>query len=185
MGANFGGIVVSGAAEVNKAMFYNRINGVPNSPAVTGTRAIVVDVVNGANFTPVFEIKGNGNTFVNGNVGVGAAPTNDKLYVSGNTFMQGRLKVNDKVCTQEVNVRLSMGSCPDYVFEPDYALRPLSELRDYIRTHCHLPEIPSAEEAERDGLEIGEFQFKLLKKIEEPALYVLELEGHLKEWEIR
>jgi hypothetical protein len=76
---------------------------------------------------------------------------------------------------------LVYGSCPDYVFEPDYALRPLSELRDYIRTHCHLPEIRSAEEAERDGLEIGEFQLKLLKKIEEPALYVIQLEKEIHE----
>ena len=149
-GGEDGGIVVSGAAKAEKAMFYNRINGVPNGAAVTGTRAIAVDVVNGGNFTPVFEVKGNGNTFVNG-----------------------------KICAKEVNVRVGIGECPDYVFEPDYELRPLSEVRDFIRANCHLPEIPSATEAERNGLEIGDFQLKLLKKIEELTLYVLRLEEEI------
>jgi hypothetical protein len=39
----------------------------------------------------------------------------------------------------------------------------------------HLPDIPSAEEMEEQGLDLGDMQIKLLQKIEELTLYVIEL----------
>ena len=62
---------------------------------------------------------------------------------------------------------------PDYVFEPDYALTPLTELAAYIQREKHLPDLPSAAEIKVQGLNMGEFQMSLLKKVEELTLYTL------------
>ncbi|MDR0793597.1 MAG: hypothetical protein LBE82_09845 [Chitinophagaceae bacterium] len=64
----------------------------------------------------------------------------------------------------------------DFVFSPLYKLRPLKEVEDYINTYHHLPEIAPASEMEKDGLNIGENQTKLLQKVEELTLYMIELE---------
>jgi hypothetical protein len=65
-------------------------------------------------------------------------------------------------------------SVPDYVFEEDYKLRELDELRSYIDRQKHLPEIPSAQTIRAEGINLSEFCMSLLKKIEELSLYVLQ-----------
>ena len=73
---------------------------------------------------------------------------------------------------------------PDYVFESDYALMPLDELRTFIEKKKHLPNIPSASEM-GNKLNLTEFPIQLLEKVEELTLYVLnqqeKLEGLSKE----
>jgi hypothetical protein len=64
----------------------------------------------------------------------------------------------------------------DFVFEENYRLMPLSQLEDYIRTHGHLPDIPSTEEATNGDISLGEIQTKLLQKIEEMTLHLIRLE---------
>ena len=66
---------------------------------------------------------------------------------------------------------------PDYVFEPDYALRPLSEVATFVETNRHLPDVPSAADIARQGLDMTDMQMTLLKKVEELTLYTLELES--------
>ncbi|MEM6306348.1 MAG: hypothetical protein AAF744_16650, partial [Pseudomonadota bacterium] len=66
---------------------------------------------------------------------------------------------------------------PDYVFADDYALRPLAEVRAFIDTHSHLPDVPSAADIAAEGLDLSEMQMTLLKKIEELTLYTLEQEA--------
>jgi Asp-tRNA(Asn)/Glu-tRNA(Gln) amidotransferase B subunit len=99
--------------------------------------------------------------------------------VGGQALFDGRL------CAQEVNIRLSPGvaACwPDYVFEPDYDLMPLTELRDYVATHKHLTGIPSsAEEVAQNYIEVSNTQAQLLRKVDELTLYVLQLEAQLQE----
>lgn len=68
---------------------------------------------------------------------------------------------------------------PDYVFEPDYPLMPLSELESFVTEKRHLPGIPSAAEA-KNGYDLIGMQLKLLEKTEEQALYILELEKRIK-----
>lgn len=72
-------------------------------------------------------------------------------------------------------VKVTQTGWADYVFHQDYRLRPLSEVEQYIRQHQHLPEVPSAAEVEKDGLDVGDNQATLLKKIEELTLYVIDL----------
>ena len=62
----------------------------------------------------------------------------------------------------------------DYVFEKDYRLRALSEVSSYIETHHHLPDIPSQAEVKERGVSVGEMQAKLLAKIEELTLHLIE-----------
>jgi len=64
----------------------------------------------------------------------------------------------------------------DFVFEPDYNLMSLSELDNFIQENKHLPEIPTTEEVEENGISVGEMNAKLLQKIEELSLYVIELQ---------
>jgi hypothetical protein len=62
----------------------------------------------------------------------------------------------------------------DYVFQPNYRLRPLSEVRAYIQANHHLPDIPSASEVAQKGLSVGDMQTKLLAKIEELTLHMIQ-----------
>jgi hypothetical protein len=63
---------------------------------------------------------------------------------------------------------------PDYVFEKSYSLPSLEEVKSYIDQNKHLPEVPSAKEMESNGVNLGEMNMLLLKKIEELTLYVIE-----------
>ncbi len=73
----------------------------------------------------------------------------------------------------------TLNNIPDYVFAPEYRLMPLSELRSYIQTNSHLPNIPSATEMESQPVDLGEMNRLLLEKVEELTLYVLELEERM------
>jgi hypothetical protein len=85
-----------------------------------------------------------------------------------------KLAVNGKIIAEEVVVKLSQ-NWPDYVFSPNYTLRPLSEVEEHISNHGHLPDVPSAQQVEKDGIGVGEMNAILLKKVEELTLYVIEL----------
>jgi ribosomal protein L30E len=102
-------------------------------------------------------------TFQGGNVGIGTVNPDTKLAVLG-TIHASAIKVD-----------LSVPQ-PDYVFDKDYDLASLKDVKTYIDQHHHLPEIPSAAEAARNGINLGEMNTKLLKKVEELTLYLIEKE---------
>jgi hypothetical protein len=83
------------------------------------------------------------------------------------------LIVGGKILAEEVRVKL-VKDWADYVFEPTYRLKNLGEVEDYIRTHHHLPDIPTATDVGENGIDLGHMQSKLLAKIEELTLYVIE-----------
>ncbi len=74
----------------------------------------------------------------------------------------------------------SVADWSDKVFEPGYALRPLGEVEAFVKKNKHLPGVPSAEAMVAEGMESEAFNAKLLEKIEELTLYVVELEKRLK-----
>jgi hypothetical protein len=73
-------------------------------------------------------------------------------------------------------VKVSLGAWSDYVFEPGYKLRTLPDVEKFILAHGHLPEIPSASTVIENGVNLGEMDAMLLKKIEELTLYMIELQ---------
>jgi hypothetical protein len=67
----------------------------------------------------------------------------------------------------------------DKVFTKDHKLMSLSELKSFINENGHLPNIPSAEEVVKSGIDLGEMDAKLLEKIEELTLHVIRLEEEI------
>jgi hypothetical protein len=103
----------------------------------------------------------------NGNVGIGTTA------ISGNY----KLSVEGTIRTRKV--RVDPGTWADYVFESDYKLLPLKEVEQYIQQEKHLPEVPTAAEVKKEGLDVGDNQALLLKKIEELTLYVIQQQKQL------
>ncbi|HEX7905822.1 MAG TPA: hypothetical protein VF487_18250 [Chitinophagaceae bacterium] len=81
-------------------------------------------------------------------------------------------------------VKVDQGSWPDFVFHPEYQLPSLSDLEKYIQENKHLPEVPSATEIEKNGLDLGDTQATLLKKIEELTLYIIEQDKRIQALEV-
>ncbi|SFW77001.1 hypothetical protein SAMN02927921_04184 [Sinomicrobium oceani] len=104
----------------------------------------------------------------NGNIGIGTVSPDAKLTVKGN------------IHTREVKVDLNGAVAPDYVFKKDYNLRSLEDVQAFIEKNGHLPGIPSAKEMETDGVNLKEMNLKLLEKVEELTLYVIQQHEYIK-----
>ena len=90
----------------------------------------------------------------------------------GTTNPQYLLSVKGTVGAQEFIVTNTGWS--DYVFQPGYRLRPLREIGAYIQANHHLPDIPSEAEVKEKGVSVGEMQSKLLAKVEELTLHMIQ-----------
>lgn len=90
-----------------------------------------------------------------------------------------RLSVNGAVICTELVVQ-EPGDWPDYVFADDYELMPLEKVEQEIRAHRHLPGVPSAAEVREGGVSLGSMQARLLEKVEELTLYMLDQNRRLK-----
>ncbi len=101
------------------------------------------------------------------NVGIGTQNLDNGNY---------KLVVNGAIRAKEIIVDTGWA---DFVFEEDYELAPLQEVAQHIKDHGHLPDIPSAEEVEQNGISLGDMQSKLLMKIEELTLHIIDLEARL------
>ena len=104
---------------------------------------------------------------------VGTGADELRLTQTGNLIISGSLTT-------------AGGFYPDYVFSDSYKLMPLSDLRHFIDEHRHLPNVPTALETE-GGREVNmtELQLRLLEKVEELTLYVLQQEEHIQEQQRR
>jgi hypothetical protein len=99
-----------------------------------------------------------------GNVGIG---TTNPTY---------RLSVNGTIRAKEVRVETGWA---DYVFDKDYKLLSLKAVAKFIEQNKRLPNIPSAEEIQKDGLEVAKMQTKMMEKIEELTLYIIDLQKQI------
>lgn len=84
-----------------------------------------------------------------------------------------QLGVNGKILSSEIKV-MNFANWPDYVFESSYQLPTLGDIERYIQENKHLQGIPSAKEVAKDGIHLGEMNAKLLQKIEELTLYMID-----------
>lgn len=85
------------------------------------------------------------------------------------------LYVKKGIRTEKVKVELASGIWADYVFEDDYELMSLDKVEEFINTNGHLPNVPSAAEVEKNGINLGEMDALLLEKIEELTLHMISL----------
>jgi len=83
-----------------------------------------------------------------------------------------KLRVEGSIGAREIKVEASGWS--DFVFYDDYELRTLEEVEQHIKDKGHLPEIPNEAEVTKNGINLGEMNAKLLQKIEELTLYLIE-----------
>ncbi|WP_295128571.1 hypothetical protein [uncultured Chitinophaga sp.] len=108
-----------------------------------------------------------------GNVGIGTAATGtNKLAVEGT------------IAARKVKVTAAL-TWPDYVFAKNYELPSIASVEKYIAEHQHLPGIPSAEEVKQEGIDLGNMDAKLLQKIEELTLYLIEMKKENEEMKAR
>ncbi|MCG2617754.1 hypothetical protein LZZ85_25860 [Terrimonas sp. NA20] len=105
--------------------------------------------------TPLFQVR------ATGNVGIGVTNPAYKLTVDGT--ISGR------------KVRVTQESWADFVFEDNYKLPSLEDVREFIRKNKHLPEVPSEKEVRENGVDLGGMDAILLRKIEELTLYLIEI----------
>lgn len=137
----------------------------------------------------------------NGKVGIGTATPAALLDVNGTTYSRkmfigtpdanttnymgsnNLLAVKGTAVFVKAKVAMYGSAWPDYVFSPQYQLPTLDSLERFIKANQRLPEMPSAREVEKDGLDLGNTQALLVKKVEELTLIMIKLEKRIKELE--
>lgn len=98
--------------------------------------------------------------------------TNAGFVGIGTLAPQSELSVKGTITAQRVKV--TQTGWADYVFHKDYQLPSLAEVEAYVHSNQHLEGIPSAEEVAKEGIDVGEMNKKLLAKVEELTLYLIE-----------
>ncbi len=128
-------------------------------------QAVQVSGYWGLNFTD----RGGNMVFSNGKLGIGTNnPSNDYL-----------LTVAGKVICTELRVQAT--PFPDYVFDDKYELKSLEEVEAYIKEHKHLPNMPKATEVEANAMNVGEIELKLVEKVEELTLHLIQQQKEINE----
>jgi trimeric autotransporter adhesin len=98
------------------------------------------------------------------------------VVINGSGLEGNALIVKGGVLSKEVNVKIDgSDSWPDYVFKPNYKRMTLEEVERFININGHLPNVPSATEMAQTGNNLGKTDIKLLEKVEELTLYLLEM----------
>jgi hypothetical protein len=129
-----------------------------------------------------------------GNTGVGTYTPNAKFHVNGAMLIGNNsariatnyeLSVDGQIIAEDVVIQNS-NSWPDYVFEKDYPILSINELEKFVQSKKHLPNVPSAKEISKDNLvSLGDMNRKLLEKVEELTLYIIQLNNEKKKLEER
>lgn len=147
---------VAGHVELNTTAVFNR--------AIWGNAPVAANHFAGY-FDGNVDIKSGVVTIGDGSL---CTPTGYKLFVE-----QG-------ILTEKVKVAVNCSTAwADYVFANDYKLKPLSEVEAYVKENKHLPNVPSADELVKEGLDLGKMQATQMEKIEELTLYLIEMKKEI------
>jgi hypothetical protein len=135
-----------------------------------------------------------------GNVGIGVANPSERLNINGNLLVENgnivisnpnglgtgdnQIALNSDGTIRAREVRVDLATIPDYVFADGYELMPLEELGKFVKTNKHLPGVKSEAQFEEEGsISLTEMNLKLLEKVEELTLYILQLEKRISSFE--
>jgi hypothetical protein len=141
----------------------------PNNPGVLD----VAGWPTSSAYELMFSLRANGKLFLGTSANISCSDCNDY-----------RLFVKNGIRTEKVKVDIaSANGWADYVFKKGYKLNTLDAVEKHIEEKGHLPNIPSAAEVEKNGINLGEMDAKLLEKIEELTLYVIKLNKDVKKLE--
>ncbi|WP_298731625.1 hypothetical protein [uncultured Chitinophaga sp.] len=147
-----------------------------------GTRLVPVDIQDGNGTTFLkFQSRSQSDTwndvFTINNRTRTVAATSRLLVNNATDDGTTALRVNGDIAAKRLKVMQT--GWPDYVFQPDYCLPSLLELEEYVKANRHLPDMPSAKEVEKEGLDVGEMNKKLLQKVEELTLYLIDMKKEI------
>ncbi len=128
-----------------------------------------------------------GNSGFTGNIDVSGLVMTEDLHATDEVFVEGLFTVGNgfrcsptgQVRAKEIRVTLTNWS--DFVFDEDYRLPSLTELERYVKENRHLPDIPTESEVRQGGVDLGEMNALLLKKVEELTLYIIDLQKQIDE----
>jgi hypothetical protein len=172
----------SSQLDVFSSAYSNAIHGYNTSSNGAGVKgeagANGYGVYGSAGGTGAYGVYAWGNT---GAIGLYAGVLNGSgtaAYIYGDLQTTGTVKAN-AVTINGWNIQAP----PDYVFQKDYKLRPLSEVENYIEKNSHLPEIASAKEMKHNGIDLVKMNMDLLKKVEELTLYAIKQNKKIEEIE--
>lgn len=139
-----------------------------NSQSTTNTTASAVSF--GYNSVEFMRINQNGKVRIGNGTNDLKTPDGYKLFVEEGILTE-KLKVAVK----------TTGNWADYVFNNDYSLMPLNEVEAFVKENKHLPNVPSAAEMVKNGLNVAQMDAKLLEKVEELTLYIIEQNKQIEE----
>lgn len=166
------GLPNSGDEEYGNIIFNSNVE-VPNlnTNTITSSTGNVSSLSVGSLVTN--SLSNNGNIVIN----------NGFLLIKGtnsNTVGDSEIKLGSNGYIRAREIKVDYDNIPDYVFKPNYKLMPLNELDKFINLNKHLPNIKGESEySKEEGLNVGELNLKLLEKIEELTLYVIELKKEI------
>lgn len=168
---NVGSYQVSGLVSQNYYEFtVSALDAAGNESPASNMVAVTTDSSSGGGeSTATIWSESGGTANYTGNVAIGttSVPTGYRLAVEGH------------IRTREI--RVDQDAWPDYVFLEGYELPSLGEIKKYIEEKGHLPNIPSANEVEANGMELGRMDRLLLEKIEELTLFAIRMEEQYKQ----
>jgi len=163
----------------NTTYYYN--SNYPQTPTFTSGSLVISNITyniktsidsyvntHGTSLSNPLWVTSTGSNYFAGNVGVGISKPAYKLDVNG------------VIRAKEIKVETGWA---DFVFDNDYKLPILSEVESHIREHKHLPGIPSEAQVKEEGVNLAEMQIKLLQKIEELTLYVIQQDKKIQQLE--
>lgn len=140
----------------------------------------IIEVMNTATSRSPFTLYADGQLEIdNGTAKIFHLGTNGMLSINNGTTETFRVEANGLTRARKIKVDADVWA--DYVFEDNYVLMPLSEVETFVKEHKHLPSIPSEKVMKEEGIDLAEMHVKMMEKIEELTLYLIEQNKELEQ----